>query len=498
MRPTANVTIAKASRSMPIPSSASLKRLFVSLLVLGTAATGFCDSVDWHHQHDNLVARLRALSGMENAFGPEFQPLYHAALPWYERFGGRVQHSVDDWMVPPEVYAAELADALEHGRNYFADNPGALLPLVFDAKFPGGRTISTNYWIILPAGFPEAGRKFPLVIGLHGSGWLNHPISFVRKTRKPAEVQRTFSVTPIDEAGPWKIDFLNAFLDSLLATFPIDPGRVYVEGHSLGGMATWEWALDNPDRFAAISPRAGRGEPFRAIRLKNIPAWVIHGANDDVVPNGFADQMVTALQSCGASVRYSVLKGVEHNMPEDLDEEQVVDWFLRQTRSHEPPPPDPIESLHLGPAGFSPWELITVPSGVFWESAPVPGADEKMLLHATQQLFQRVHDAGELVDSPVELLLNVQSGAMTVRLAVPRTLRTTAAEFPAAVRSPPVKCIRFYFRGPVKDALAHLAAIETEVSSVGLHPAQGAVRITPMTLWYNTPGFIAEYGVVLQ
>jgi predicted esterase len=470
----------------------------MSLLLLGSAAMGLGNSADWQKQHDSLVARLRDLAGKESAFGPEYQPLYHAALPWYERWGGRERHSVDDWMVPPEDYAEELAGALEHGQNYFAANPGALLPLVFDAKLPGGRTISSNYWILLPAGFPATGRTFPLVIGLHGSGWLGHPISFVRNARKPARVQRTFSVTPIDEGGPWQIDFLNAFLDHLLATLPIDRDRVYVEGHSLGAMATWEWALDNPERFAAISPRAGRGEPFRASRLKNIPAWVIHGANDDVVPNGFSDQMVTALQSCGASVRYSVLKGVEHNMPGDLDEEQVIDWYLRQTRSQEAPAPDPTESLHLGPAGSSPWEVISVPRGAYWESASVPNTDEKELLRATRQLFQRAHDIGELVDSPVEMVLNLQTKTATLRLAVPRTLRTDLPAFPAAVDTPLKKYIRFYFRGPMQDGLAHLAAVETEARAAGLPTAQGTASITPMTLWPKVPGFIAEYRIELR
>jgi hypothetical protein len=121
-------------------------KLLILLPLLGLAATGLCNPSDWQQQHDSLVARLRALAGTESAFGPAYQPLYHAALPWYERWGGRVQHGVDDWMVSPEVYAAELADALEHGQNYFAVNPGALLPLVFDAKLPGGRTASTSSW----------------------------------------------------------------------------------------------------------------------------------------------------------------------------------------------------------------------------------------------------------------------------------------------------------------------------------------------------------------
>jgi hypothetical protein len=31
-----------------------------------------------------LVLRLRSLTSKEKAFGADYQPIYHAALPWYE------------------------------------------------------------------------------------------------------------------------------------------------------------------------------------------------------------------------------------------------------------------------------------------------------------------------------------------------------------------------------------------------------------------------------
>src|SRR5271166_4837583 len=93
----------------------------------------------WQDQHDNLVRRLRNLTKMEGAFGPAYQPLYHAALPWYELWGGREQHPVDPDMVAPEDYAEELAGSLEQGRNFFAEHPSDLFPLVFRKTLPGGK-----------------------------------------------------------------------------------------------------------------------------------------------------------------------------------------------------------------------------------------------------------------------------------------------------------------------------------------------------------------------
>ena len=321
---------------MRSPIASAVAPLLVALLASGAArGANTAPSPDWQARHDQLVLRLRNLLPKEGAFGEAYRPIFHAALPWYELWGGRDPSAVDADMVPPEDYADRLALSLEQGRNFFAENPSALFPLVFRRVLPDGTTVGANYWLKLPAGFPNAAGAFPLVIDLHGSGWLGHKISLKVKTKLSGPM---FSATPIDMAGPWQIGFLNAFLDDLLAALPIDRDRVYVQGHSLGAMATWEWALDNPERFAAISPRSGIGEPYRASRLKNVPSWVIHGENDDVIPSGFADQMVSALQSQGAAVRLSIIRAGAHNMPADLDQGQVDEWYLRQTRSHLPPP----------------------------------------------------------------------------------------------------------------------------------------------------------------
>ena len=475
------------------PKTLLLMMVICHFTVAELGATG-----TWQDRHDQLVARLHALVKAEGAFGPAYQPLYHAALTWYEQWGGNPQHSVDDWMVPPEDYATELADALEQGRNYFAESPGALLPLSFEKQMPDGKVARANYWLTLPAGFPQKGRTFPLVVGLHGSGWLGHKISYVRKSRKDPSAGRVFTVTPINEGGTWQIDFLNAYLDELLRMLPVDQDHVYLEGHSLGAMATWEWALNNPERFAAISPRAGRGEPFRASRLKHVPSWVIHGANDEVVPSGFSDQMVTALQSCGASVKYSVLPDVAHNMPDDLDENEVVDWYLRQTRSHEPTPADPRDGLRLTSAGFSPWKIVTVPAAHLWKSAsPVVLTDHDASVAAAQGLFLKLHNLGQLADSPILEKLDRKTNLATLWLATPKTLRTGNKADASVIERSAAQYVRFYYRGETPQALAHLAAITAEVEAAG-HHLSDELWIIPLTLWPETAGYIAEYRIEIK
>jgi predicted esterase len=449
----------------------------------------------WQEQHDRLVARLRALKGREGDFGPAYQPIYRAALGWYESWGGRNSDPVDDNMVSPEQYATELADALEHGKNYIAENPGALFPLAFEKRLEGGKVVTCNYWLGLPKGFPEAGRVYPLLVGLHGSGWLAHKISFVRGKGPGSEM---FGVTPIDQAGPWQIDFLNAYLDELQSILPIDRDRVYLEGHSLGAMATWEWALENPERFAAISPRDGIGEPYRAVRLRNVPAWVIHGGKDDVIFSGAAEQMISALRACGGVAKYSLLPGAPHNVPKDFDQAAVVAWYLRHARSHEPPPADPRESLGLNASGFSRAETIEVAAATYWRSPIIDAPKHRWERSPVEwTLFKKVQDHGLLVDSPTLHRYEESREKVTLWLKVPPALMGQAASDPAAISLGARKVARFYFKGPYRDGLAHAAAVAAELQAGGT-AVSGTVWMTPLSLWQNSPGGIAEYWVDLN
>ncbi|HEY3756807.1 MAG TPA: hypothetical protein VGL42_11715 [Opitutaceae bacterium] len=462
------------------------------VLILGVAKAVAGEASPWASRRDALVERFRRLEGKEGEFGETYRPIYAAARTWYEQWGGREPHAVDSWMVPPDTYAAELAYAWEHHQNYFTQNPAAQFPLVFDAHLSGGVTMATNYWLNLPTGFGEPGRRFPLIVGLHGSGWLGHPLSMVRGNAAHPTMIRTLSVTPIDQAGPWKIEFLNAYLDELIKILPVDTDRIYVEGHSLGGIATWEWAEENPERFAAISPRAGMGETYRASRLKQVPAWPIHGEIDTVIPRIFAEQMVSALQDVGAPVRYTVLPGVPHNMPGDLDEDQVVDWYLRQTRFHGPRPADPRDTLGFGAGGVSAWSVISVPARRYFAGEPFVLHEWEDLAAAAAKLSDRLHRQGLSADALIEEVHGT-GRQITPRMPAPHPLRTDIPAPGDTVIVPAGNYVRFFFRGPSADGLEAAARVAAEAATAGQPVQPGVVVEIPMTVWLDHHDSIAEY-----
>lgn len=432
------------------------------LLLAGSSPTVAAQApdADWKQSHQQVEGRLQAVMNKASAFGPAYTPIYKAILPWYGAWGGRNNGPVDDWMTSPEVYGAELAVALSQGHNYVADHLGSTFPAWFEKRLPNGQVYRANYMLHLPAGFPAPGHKYPLTIGLPGSGWIAHKISY---SSGSANKDSWISVTPILEGRRWDVGFLNAYLDELIRTFPVDPDRVYCSGHSLGAIATWEWALANPERFAAISPDDGFGQPYRAVRLKHVPVWAVHGEKDDTISSGLAEQMVSAVRAVGGTALYSNLKGAPHNIPPWFNADPVNRWYLSNVRSHERAPADPRDHLGLDTSGFSPWLIVHLPAEMYWKSDAVPGLQASDRGKEEPKLFAKVDGRDTIVDSPVLHEVDLKEQATTLWLAVPLQMQTSSNQDPSIVSLPARDMVRFVFVGTAADAASHLKTIAQQL-----------------------------------
>src|SRR6185436_15886763 len=65
--------------------------------------------------------------------------------------------------------------------------------------------------------------------------------------------------------------------------YTIDERRIYLLGHSMGGIGTWKVAAKYPDVWAAIAPISGNGQTATIERFRHIPEIVVHGDNDATV-----------------------------------------------------------------------------------------------------------------------------------------------------------------------------------------------------------------------
>ncbi len=88
------------------------------------------------------------------------------------------------------------------------------------------------------------------------------------------------------------------------------------------------------ERFAAIVPICGGGNPADAEKLKNLPIWVFHGAKDSVVPIARSEQMVEAIKAGGGNVEFTIYPEVDHNSwTEAYADPKLYEWLLKHKRN---------------------------------------------------------------------------------------------------------------------------------------------------------------------
>ena len=137
-----------------------------------------------------------------------------------------------------------------------------------------------------------------------------------------------------DRSG-WNPDKLNALLDSVLATYHVDPDRVYLTGASMGGNGAWALAAAHPEKFAAVVPVSSSGNPAEAPKLARLPIWAFNRAGDPVVHLERARATVEAVRAAGGNVKFTVYPGATHDAwSETYDNPELYRWLLEQKRRH--------------------------------------------------------------------------------------------------------------------------------------------------------------------
>ncbi|MGH1339961.1 MAG: hypothetical protein ACRBN8_00305 [Nannocystales bacterium] len=88
----------------------------------------------------------------------------------------------------------------------------------------------------------------------------------------------------------------------------VDPHRVYVAGHSMGGLGSWDVLARMPDRWAAGVPMAGYADHARAVELSDTPIWAFHHENDCYNPASGTQAMLGLVTEThgGTRMRYTL------------------------------------------------------------------------------------------------------------------------------------------------------------------------------------------------
>jgi predicted peptidase len=202
--------------------------------------------------------------------------------------------------------------------------------------------VQIQYLLFLPSGYEKSTERWPLILYLHGGSLRGDDIAQMKKygLTEKVEADPAFPfivVSPQCHKGEiWTdVEALGSILDEVARTHRVDPDRVYVTGHSMGGRGALYAAYKMPDRFAAVVSLAPVA-PITAWaeKLATVPLWLFHGPNDQFTPLKEVEELVHATESAGGHPKFTVLPGRDHYILDVYDRPDLYKWLAQQKRKH--------------------------------------------------------------------------------------------------------------------------------------------------------------------
>jgi len=255
----------------------------------------------------------------------------------------RIRRLVSAVVLVVSASAIEAKDPLPMEKLVYEDARGKKLP----------------YRLLKPLAI-EDGKKYPLVIFLHGAGergtdnekQLIHavPQFAAEENRKKypcfliapqcPEGKRWVEVdwgsdSHVQPKEPGEAGRLTLeLIDKLMKELPIDPDRIYLTGLSMGGFGTWDLMARRPELFAATAPVCGGADESTAEKIKHIPVWVFHGAKDTAVKPARSRNIVAALEKAGGKPKYTEYPDVGHNSWDNAYRDpKLFEWMFGQRKT---------------------------------------------------------------------------------------------------------------------------------------------------------------------
>jgi poly(3-hydroxybutyrate) depolymerase len=201
-----------------------------------------------------------------------------------------------------------------------------------------------------------ASKPFPLIIALHGLGGTEDSFFDNYGAGLPplAEAHGYILATPlgyrVDGSYGWGLgtppadpvvrrtqDFseqdVMQVLQRMRQLYKIDESRIYLMGHSMGGIGTWKVAPKYPDIWAAIAPISGNGNPATLEKLRHVPQIIVHGDADPTVSVTGSRTMVAKLKELGIEHKYIEVPGGLHSDVVGPNLAAIVEFFDQHKKS---------------------------------------------------------------------------------------------------------------------------------------------------------------------
>jgi poly(3-hydroxybutyrate) depolymerase len=208
-----------------------------------------------------------------------------------------------------------------------------------------------EYALFVPSTYDKA-KKAPLMVALHGLSSNPQQILRYRGLTDLAEKHDYIVVAPMGyNARGWygarvlgkpdpenlselsEKDVLNV-LDLVRKEYNVDPDRIYLMGHSMGGGGTWHLGIKYPDLWAGLAPIAPA--VFRPAtdveKIKHIPVILVQGDKDNLVPVAGARRWAEQMKKLGMTYEYIEVAGGDHGSVASQNLPKIFEFFDKHRR----------------------------------------------------------------------------------------------------------------------------------------------------------------------
>lgn len=207
---------------------------------------------------------------------------------------------------------------------------------------------------VMPPDRYDPRRQYPLVVVLPGAGNVAHAGVFLATPAMQANFP-AFVVAPFishrarwgipDEevlhikTGPLPVAFdalphLVGVVGDMVRRYPIDLQRIYITGHSSGGVGAYGALARYPSVFAGAVVSAGGWDIEDAGEIAKVPVWAIHGTADPKFPAKLDELLIAAVRQQGGAARYNALPRRGHNIWKSVySNAQVWKWLFKQKKA---------------------------------------------------------------------------------------------------------------------------------------------------------------------
>jgi len=217
------------------------------------------------------------------------------------------------------------------------------------------------YGLYLPKDFDKS-KTYPLVVVLHGLNGSPGQILAYPGLTKSADNQGYILVAPMGynargwygsrgkgggrgsdprNLGELSEQDVMEVLKLTRKNFQIDPKRIYLFGHSMGGGGSMHLAMTYPKLWAAIAVVAPAiyGNRDRLATAKNIPAYVVQGDKDRLVSVRQTRLWVDRMKELGMKHEYVEVENGGHVFLAWQHFDGIFSFFAANRQATQPPSP---------------------------------------------------------------------------------------------------------------------------------------------------------------